>query len=41
VFFGSLTDQAYTLEVTDSTTEVMKSYTSPGAMCGNGDTAAF
>jgi hypothetical protein len=41
MFFGSLTDQAYTIEVTDSTTEILKSYTSPGAMCGNSDTAAF
>lgn len=41
VFFGSMTDQAYTIEVTDATTGVLKSYASPGAFCGNADTAAF
>jgi hypothetical protein len=41
VFFGSMTDQAYTIEVTDSTTGILKSYASPGPLCGNADTAAF
>jgi hypothetical protein len=41
VFFGSMTDQAYTIEVTDTTTGLLKSYTSPGPFCGNADTSAF
>lgn len=41
VFFGSLTDQSYTIEVTDSTTGLVKSYTSPGPLCGGADVNAF
>lgn len=41
VFFGSLTNLAYTVEVTDTVTGAFKSYTSPGAFCGTFDTAAF
>jgi hypothetical protein len=41
VFFGSITDQSYTIEVTDSVTGILKSYTSPGPMCGNADINAF
>jgi hypothetical protein len=41
VYFGALTDQAYTVEVTDTATGAVKSYPSPGAYCGTGDTSAF
>lgn len=43
VYFGSLTSQAYTVEVRDSLTEVLKSYsrTAAQAYCGGGDTTAF
>lgn len=41
VFVGSLTGQAYTLEVTDTATGIQKSYASPGTLCGLGDTMAF
>lgn len=41
VFVGSLTGQAYTLEVTDTATGIQKSWASPGTLCGFGDTMAF
>lgn len=41
VFLGAMTNQAYTVEVTDSVTSVLKTYTSAGPFCGQGDTAAF
>ena len=41
VFFGSMTDQAYNIEVTDTVTGILKSYASPGPICGGADTAAF
>ncbi len=41
VYFGSLTDQAYTVEVTDSIMGTFKSYPSPAPCCGTGDTSAF
>jgi hypothetical protein len=41
VFLGAMTDQGYTVEVTDSVTSVQKTYTQPGPFCGLGDTAAF
>lgn len=41
VFFGSMTDQAYNIEVTDTVTGLLKSYASPGPVCGGADTSAF
>lgn len=44
VYFGSLTNQAYTVEVTDSTTSIVKTYTRNSgteAWCGGGDNLAF
>jgi hypothetical protein len=41
VYFGSMTDQTYTVEVTDTVTGLVKSYPSAGAFCGNADTSAF
>lgn len=44
VYFGSLTNQAYTVEVTDSTTSIVKTYTRTlvtEAWCGGGDNLAF
>jgi uncharacterized protein DUF1573 len=41
VFFGSMTDQAYNIEVTDTVTGILKSYASPGPICGGADTSAF
>jgi len=41
VFFGSLTSQSYQVEVTDASNGVSRTYQSPGASCGIGDTAAF
>ena len=41
VFYGSMTDQTYTVEVTDSVTGLVKNYPNAGALCGNADTSAF
>lgn len=42
VFYGALTDVAYTLTVTDTTTGAVRHYDNPaGNLCGRGDTAAF
>jgi len=41
VFYGSLTHQSYTVVVTDTSTGVVKAYTSPAAHCGEADTSAF
>jgi hypothetical protein len=43
VFFGSMTEQAYTIEIIDSVTGAVKNYprTAAQANCGGGDTAAF
>jgi hypothetical protein len=41
VFFGSLTSQAYQVEVVDSVTSVTKTFNSPAPSCGLADTAAF
>jgi hypothetical protein len=41
VYFGSMTDQSYTVEVTDTMTGVVKNYPSGQAFCGNADTSAF
>lgn len=41
VFFGSLTDQAYEVVVTDTASGAEKRYPSPGASCGDADTTAF
>jgi hypothetical protein len=41
VFFGSMTDQTYTVEVTDSVTGLVKNYPNGAAFCGNADTSAF
>lgn len=40
VLFGSLTDQPYILEITDSATGTVKTYT-PGPFCGGADVDAF
>jgi hypothetical protein len=41
VFYGSLTNQAFTIEVTDSVTRAVKAYPSGAGLCGAGDTSAF
>lgn len=41
VFFGSLTSQSYTVQVTDTATGAVKTYPSPGTSCGQADTSAF
>lgn len=41
VFFGSLTDQPYAIEVTDTTTGAQRIYNSGSALCGGADTNAF
>jgi hypothetical protein len=41
VFFGSLTSQDYTVQVTDTATGAVKTYPSPGTSCGQADTSAF
>lgn len=41
LFFGSLTHQAFTVEVTDTATGEGRSYASPDDFCGEGDTTAF
>ncbi len=42
IFYGALTDVAYDLEVTDTTTSVSKTYhNAQGSLCGKGDTTAF
>ncbi|MDQ1349231.1 MAG: hypothetical protein QG573_2609, partial [Acidobacteriota bacterium] len=43
VYFGSLTNQAYTVEVTDSSTSALKTYSRNvgEAWCGGGDNTAF
>lgn len=41
VFYGSMTDQAYTVEVTDTATGLVKNYPSGAGLCGNADTSAF
>jgi len=41
VFFGSLTDQTYQVEVTDTATGLLRTYNSPSPQCGLADTAAF
>jgi hypothetical protein len=41
VFFGSLTDRFYQVEVTDTVTGISKTYNSPASFCGTADVAAF
>lgn len=41
VFFGSMTDQSYSVVVKDTVTNTTKTYTSPAAFCGRADTTAF
>lgn len=42
VFHGAVTDQAYTLTITDTQTGVIKTYTKPqGGLCGGADAGAF
>jgi len=42
VFFGALSDVEYTVTVTDTTTNAVRSYrNAPGTLCGQADTAAF
>ena len=41
VFFGSLTSQDYEVRVTDTTDGTVKTYPSPGELCGQADTTAF
>jgi hypothetical protein len=42
VFYGALSDVAYTITVTDTETGTHKEYRNPpGEICGRGDTAAF
>lgn len=42
VFYGALSDVEYTIEVTDTVTELSRSYTNqPGEICGRADLAAF
>lgn len=41
VFFGSLTDQTYQVEVTDTATGLLRTYNSSSPQCGLADTAAF
>lgn len=41
LFFGSLTHQDFTVRVTDSATGELRTYGSPGQLCGGADTTAF
>jgi len=41
IYFGSMTEQTYTVEITDSVTGLVKNYPNGGAFCGNADTSAF
>jgi len=42
VFYGSLTDVGYRIEVTDTQTGAVRVYDNPsGEVCGRGDTAGF
>ncbi len=41
VFYGSLTDQSYQVEVTDTVTSTTNIYTPPASLCGDADLAAF
>jgi len=41
VFYGSLTNQSYSIRITDTATGVWRMYYSPAAHCGSADTAAF
>ena len=41
VFFGSLTDRFYQVQVTDTVTGISKTYNSPASFCGTADVAAF
>lgn len=41
VFFGSMTDQTYTVQVTDTDTGTTRSYNSPAPSCGTADVNAF
>lgn len=41
VFFGSLTNQAYQVVVTDTVSGAIKTYAPPAAHCGMSDTGAF
>jgi serine protease len=41
VFFGSLTDQAYQVVITDTVTGAVKTYNSSTPFCGLSDTSAF
>jgi hypothetical protein len=41
VFYGSMTDQTYTVEVTDTATGLVKNYPNGAGLCGNADTSAF
>ena len=42
VFFGALSDVEYTVTVTDTATNAVRTYrNAPGTLCGQADTAAF
>ena len=41
VYYGSMTDQSYTVTVTDTVTSTSKTYNPPAPLCGDADTLAF